>query len=343
MPLGFVSISTAGKGYEYGLYTDVEVLNGSGGTYGTDTSNRAKATVLVGEDGTIVSCTVTSEGDYYSTNTNLQLVSDTGALEGDPTTKLNFNRTITKIVYSDPTTITTVSKTGSWSTNGSTITLGSTVSDTNIKAGMEIFSASLPEGTYYVSNSFVSTGINGAVIPIVDAFNVSKTITQTGQSNHALSFRENYITIPSGSNLKGIVKGMSISGPTQFPSGTVVSFAYTAKKSGDTGYSGPVNVPISRKPSALINNVSTTFSSSAIGSQATITTAQTKLDSSTFTLNGFLNANTGYCVLYRNAVNGIDFIALFFNSNGYLVDCISNLKIDDVIHLSRDQMFAQAL
>lgn len=335
LPLGSSTVSTVGSGYEYGLYTDVEILNGSDSSYGSNT-NRALATVLVGDTGTIISATITSEGDYYPTNTNLQLVSGTGFLEGDPTTQLEFNRTITKSSVSyDTANITTLAKTGSWSTNGTTITV---TDASNIQSGMEVFSASLPQGTYYVSGAY-STGTS---IPIVDAFGVTKTITQTGQSNHALSFRRNFITIPAGGNVKGIIKGMSISGGS-IPAGTVVGFTYVAKKSGDDGYEGPTEVPITKYPPTNFISQTLTLSSTAIGTQASITTASTALDSKTFTLNGFDNLQNGYCVLYRNSLNGIDFIALFFNSQGVLVDCISDLKAADLLHLSRTEMFAQAL
>jgi len=343
LPLGSTTVSTAGSGYEYGVYTDVEVLNGSDISYGSDTSSRAKATVLVGDTGTIVSVSITTAGDYYPTNTNLQLVSGTGSIEGDPTTKLEFNRTITKsaITY-DNANITTVAKTGSWSTNGTTITV---TDGSNIQSGMEVFSASLPQGTYYVSAAYTS----GTSIPIVNAFGVTTSITQTGQSNHALSFRRNFITIPAGGNVKGIIRGMSVTGGVNvlggsaIPSGTVVLFNYAAKKSGDTGYEGPVDIPISKFPTEDFNSQTLTFSSSAIGTQATISTTSTPLDSKTFSLNGFTDTQTGYCILYRNSINGIDFIALFFNSQGVLVDCISDLKSSDIIHLTRSELFAQAL
>lgn len=343
LPLGSTTVSTAGSGYEYGVYTDVEVFNGSDASYGSDTSSRAKATVLVGDTGTIVSVSITSAGDYYPTNTNLQLVSGTGAIEGDPTTRLEFNRTITKaaITY-DNANITTLAKTGSWSTNGTTITV---TDGSNIQSGMEVFSASLPQGTYYVSAAYTS----GTSIPIVNAFGITTTITQTGQSGHALSFRRNFITIPAGGNVKGIIRGMSVTGGVNvlggsaIPSGTVVLFNYAAKKSGDTGYEGPVDIPISKFPTEDFNSQTLTFSSSAIGTQATISTTSTPLDSKTFSLNGFADTQTGYCILYRNSINGIDFIALFFNSQGVLVDCISDLKSSDIIHLTRSELFAQAL
>lgn len=343
LPLGSCTVSNIGGGYEYGVYTEVEILNGSDVSYGSDTSNRAKATVLVGDSGTIVSVSITSAGDYYPSNSNLQLVSGTGFLEGDPNTSLDYNRTITKssITY-DNANITPLSKTGSWSTNGTTITV---TNATGIESGMEVFSASLPEGTYYVSSAYSS----GTSVPIVNASGVTINISQTGQSNHALTFRKNFITIPAGGNTKGIIKGMTVSGGinvlggSAIPAGTVVLFNYAAKKSGDDGFDGPVDIPISKYPTQDFNSQTITFSSTAIGSQATISTTLTPLDAKTFSLNGFTDTQTGYCVLYRNSVNGIDFIAAFFNSQGVLVDCISDLKASDLIHLSRSEMFAQAL
>jgi hypothetical protein len=48
-------------------------------------------------------------------------------------------------------------------------------------------------------------------------------------------------------------------------------------------------------------------------------------------------------VLYRNSINGIEYIAMFFNSSGSLIDCISDLKATDIAHLARTEAFAQGL
>lgn len=337
LPLGAATISNAGAGYQYGTYVDVEVLNGSTSDYGTTNDNRAKATVVVGDKGTITAVSISYEGDYYPTNTNLTLISDTGSLEGDPNTKLNFNRTVDKsgVTYAQADiTNRTYTKTGSWAANATSVTV---TDATNIVAGMEVYGGSIPQQTYYVSSAYSG----GTSIPLVTATGTSTSISTTAGTSVSLTFKYNFITIPSGSNVIGIVAGMTLTNPTQpthFSSNTIVLSNYIASEISGTG----VEIPISKSP-AVTSFANQTIRFTVAGTQALISTSLTKLDSTTFTINGLTSGQTGYCVLYRNVLNGIEFIAQFFNSQGVLIDSIPGLNASDVIHLSRTEMFAQAL
>ena len=341
LPLGSATVANAGAGYQYGTYVDVEVLNGSTADYGNTNANRAKAIVNVGDQGTITSVSITSEGDYYPSTTGLTLISGTGSLSGDPTTTLNFTRSLNKTgitLGTNDISNLTYTKTASWTTNATFITV---TNGTSILAGMEVTTGSsvIPVQTWYVAASY---NPGSTTVPLVSATGVAPTTgtypnSGAAGTNVTVTFRYNHITIPAGSNVSGITKGMTVAiGATStIPAGTVVLSNYSAS---DTV--GPVLIPISKTPTTFTNQ---TVTFSITGTQGTITTTSTKLDLTSFSLNGLTNAATGYCVLYRNALNGIEFIAMFFNNQGVLVDCIPGLSATDILHLSRTEMFAQAL
>jgi hypothetical protein len=328
LPLGSATIATSGNGYQYGTYTGVEILNGSTSEYG---NNRATATVGVDDTGKVISVKVDTSGDYYPSNTSLLLVNDTGILEGSGgSVKLNSSRTVNKLNITFTTTSqTSYTKTATWSANSTTVTL-SNLTGITIVPGQEITGSGIPTGTY-VGSSYSS----GTSIPLVNASGSLVTLLSASSGSPTLTFKLNFITIPAGQDVSGLVRGMTVTGGT-LQTGTVILNNYFASEN-----VGPVDIPISKAPSS--NFTLQTLSFSISGTQASITTSQTALDASTFSLNGFNDGESGYCVLYRNTLNGIDFIALFFNSSGILVDCITTLKSSDIIHLSRTEMFAQAL
>lgn len=329
LPLGSATIATAGSGYQYGTYVNVQVLNGTSPDYGSDT-NRATATVVVDETGKVIAATVDTEGNYYPTNTSLLLVNGTGSLDGSPSTSLNSTRTVVKSGITFTTTsLTSYTKTATWSANATSVTL-SNLTGITIVPGQEVTGTNIPAGT------FVSSAYNpgNTVVPLVNASGSSVTLSIAG-SNVSLTFKLNYITIPAGESATGLVRGMTVTGGT-LQTGTVILSNYNASE-----LSGPVDIPISKTPASNFTNQGLTFS--ITGTQSSITTAQTRLDSITFSLNGITDTSTGYCVLYRNILNGIEFIALFFNSDGVLIDSISNLSASDLLHLSRTELFAQAL
>ena len=331
LPLGSATITSAGNGYQFGTYTGVEILNGLTPDYGSN-SNRATATVSVDDTGKIASVKIDTAGDYYATNTSLLLVNDSGSLDGSGgLTKLNSSRTVNKldITFTLASQL-SYTKTATWINNATSVTLSNTTGII-IQPGQEVTGSGIPIGTY-VSNSY-NTG--STTVPLVTATGSSVTLTPASSGTPTLTFKLNFITIPSAENVTGLVRGMTVTGGS-LQTGTVILSNYFA-----TENSGPVNIPISKAPAS--NFINQVLSFSVSGAQASISTTQTPLDSSTFSLNGFTNTQTGYCVLYKNSLNGIDFIGMFFNSSGVLVDCISNLKSNNLAHLVRTEMFGQAL
>ena len=334
LPLGSSTISSSGSGYQIGTYVNVEILNGNTSDYGSNL-NRATATVVVDDTGKVVSSYIDTAGDYYPTNVSLPLVNETGQLSGSPTTSLNYIRSVIKnpITYTVGDIVSYNKTANAWAAGASSITVNTS---TNIVAGMEVSGGSIPASTYYVSSSY-TTG--STTVPLVIATGIAASLSVQSTSS-TVTFKLNYITIPVGSDVIGLVRGMTVTGSgsanNQIQSGTVILSNYFASE-----IVGPVNIPINKTPSGGFINGTLTFS--VTGSQASITTAQTNLDKTSFTLNGITDTSTGYCVLYRNIITGIQFIALFFNNQGVLIDCITDLTSNDVIHLSRTEMFGQAL
>jgi hypothetical protein len=331
LPLGSATITSFGNGYQFGTYTGVEILNGLTPDYGSN-SNRATATVSVDDTGKIASVKIDTAGDYYATNTSLLLVNDSGSLDGSGgLTKLNSSRTVNKldITFTLASQV-SYTKTATWINNATSVTLSNTTGIV-IQPGQEITGSGIPIGTY-VSNAY---NAGSTTVPLVTATGSSVTLTLASSGTPTLTFKLNFITIPSAENVTGLVRGMTVTGGS-LQTNTVILSNYFA-----TENSGPVNIPISKAPAS--NFINQVLSFSVSGAQASISTTQTPLDSSTFSLNGFTNTQTGYCVLYRNSLNGIDFIGMFFNSSGVLVDCISNLKSNNLAHLVRTEMFGQAL
>jgi hypothetical protein len=331
LPLGTATITSSGSGYQFGTYTGVEILNGLTPDYGSN-SNRATATVSVDDTGKIASVKIDTAGDYYATNTSLLLVNDSGVLDGSGgLTKLNSSRTVNKldITFTLASQV-SYTKTATWINNATSVTLSNTTGIV-IQPGQEVTGSGIPIGTY-VGNAY---NAGSTTVPLVTATGSSVTLTPSSSGTPTLTFKLNFITIPSTENVTGLVRGMTVTGGS-LQTDTVILANYFA-----TENNGPVNIPISKAPAS--NFINQVLSFSVSGAQASISTTQTPLDSSTFSLNGFANTQTGYCVLYRNSLNGIDFIGMFFNSSGILVDCISNLKSNDLSHLARTEMFGQAL
>lgn len=345
LPLGSVTISASGGGvnsnsaiggYEYNTYTGVLIEQSAlDSTYGSNT-NQATATVVVSDTGIVSGVFVDTAGDYYASTSGLKLVSNTG------TPALNFNRTVTKSgvswVAGDSTTV---------ATTVSAVTLGASSitvsSSTGITAGMEVYSTTggtWAQTTYYVSLAY---NAGSTSVPLVTAAGLTASLPAVA-NGHGVTFRKNIIRLPAGTNVSGILPGMAVSitgtFSTQIPVGTIVLSNYRARKSGDENFDGPQEIPVSRPPAVFTNQIVNFVST---GVQATINTTSTTLDSKTFTLNGSINNDIGYMVLYRNIINGIDYIAMFFNSAGSLIDCISDLKATDIAHLARTEAFAQGL
>ena len=345
LPLGSASVSASGGGvnsnsaiggYEYNTYTGVLIEQSAlDSTYGS-TANQATATVIVSDTGIVSGVFVDTAGDYYTSTTGLKLVSNTGSPQ------LNFNRTVTKsgvswVAGDSTTTSTTVSAVTS---GASSITVASS---SGITAGMEVYSTTggtWAQTTYYVSLAY---NIGSTSVPLVTAAGLTVSLPAVA-NGHGVTFRKNIIRLPIGTNVSGILPGMAISitgtFSTQISAGTIVLSNYRARKSGDANFDGPQEIPVSRPPAVFTNQIVNFVST---GVQATINTTSTALDSKTFTLNSFVNGQIGYIVLYRNSINGIDYIAMFFNSAGSLVDCISDLQSTDIAHLARTEAFAQGI
>jgi hypothetical protein len=336
LPLGTPeTVASSGSGYQFGTYVNVQVLNGNTADYGSDT-NRALATVIVDDTGKVISAYIDSAGDYYPSNVSLPLVNGTGQLSGSPTTSLNSTRSISKtlITYTVGDIVSYTKTANAWAAGASSITVNTSA---NIVVGMEVFGGSMSALTpYYVSAAY---NPGSTSVPLVTATGAAASLPVQSTSA-TVTFKLNYITIPAGSNVSGLVRGMTIVGSGsatgRIQTGTVILSNYSASET-----VGPVVIPISKIPSDSFVNGTLTFS--ITGSQASITTTQTNLDKTSFTLNGITNASTGYCVLYRNILTGIQFIALFFNNQGVLIDCITDLTASDVLHLSRTEMFGQGL
>jgi hypothetical protein len=348
LPLGTATVANSGGGvnsnstiggYEYNTYTGVSIQHPAvDSTYGTPTPSYATATVVVTDTGIVSGVYVDATSDYYTSTTGLNLISGTG------TPAFNYSRTVIKNgvtwVAGDSTSVTTTLSVAVGASSAGPIQVASS---TGIAAGMEVYSTTggtWAQATYYVS---IAYNAGSTTVPLVTAAGLPVSLPAVA-INHGVTFRKNIIRIPAGANVSGILPGMgvSITGTfsTQIPTGTIVLSNYRARKSGDATYDGPQEIPVS-KPPAVFANQAVTFTASGV--QATATTTSTALDTKTFTLNGSVTNDVGYMVLYRNSINGIEYIAMFFNSSGSLIDCISDLKATDIAHLARTEAFAQGL